>query len=110
MLVLFVELACIVTYVFVPVYFLPIYFQFVKADTAIIARVRILPLVFSQSLVAVLSGWLVGKTGYYVPVYIFTGTFCVAGAALLYTVNQYTLLANIYGYQVLLSLGSGAST
>jgi len=110
MLVLFVELACAATCVFVPVYFLPLYFQFVKTDTAIIAGVRMLPLVFSQSLVAVLSGWLVGKTGYYVPVYIFAGTFCVAGAALLYTVDQYTPLANVYGYQVLLGLGSGAST
>ncbi|KAL8943096.1 MAG: hypothetical protein Q9216_001296 [Gyalolechia sp. 2 TL-2023] len=108
--VLFVELACAATCVFVPVYFLPLYFQFVKADTATIAGLRMLPLVFSQSLVAVFSGWLVGKTGYYVPVYIFAGTFCVAGAALLYTVNQYTSLANVYGYQVLMGLGSGAST
>ena len=110
MLVLFVELACAATCVFVPVYFLPLYFQFVKGDSPIIAGVRMLPLVFSQSLVAVFSGWLVGRSGYYVPIYIFAGIFCVAGAAPLYTVSQNTSLANVYGYQVLIGLGSGAST
>jgi hypothetical protein len=110
MIVLLLEVGCAATCVFVPVYFLPLYFQFVQADSAIIAGVRMLPFVASQTVIAILSGWLVGKTGYYVPWYIFAGVLCVPGAALLYTVNQYTPLANVYGYQILLGLGSGAST
>jgi hypothetical protein len=35
---------------------------------------------------------------------------CIPGAALLYTVNQSTPLANVYGYEILIGLGSGAST
>ncbi|KAL2201529.1 major facilitator superfamily domain-containing protein [Corynascus similis CBS 632.67] len=110
MVVLFLEVACCATCVFVPVYFLPLYFQFVKADNPILAGVRILPYVVFQSVIAIVSGWAVGKTGYYVPWFIFAGVLCIPGAALLYTVNQYTALANVYGYQVLLGLGSGAAT
>lgn len=110
MIVLLLEVGCAATCVFVPVYFLPLYFQFVKADTAIIAGVRMLPFVAFQTVVAILSGWLVGKTGYYVPWYILAGVLCIPGGALLYTVNQYTPLANVYGYEILLGLGSGAST
>jgi hypothetical protein len=110
MVVLFLEVACCATCVFVPVYFLPLYFQFVKADSPILAGVRILPYVVFQSVIAIVSGWAVGKTGYYVPWFIFAGVLCIPGAALLYTANQYTPLANIYGYQVLLGLGSGAAT
>jgi hypothetical protein len=67
MILLFFEVACAATCVFVPVYFLPLYFQFVKADTAITAGVRMLPFVACQTVITILSGWLVGKTGYYVP-------------------------------------------
>lgn len=110
MVVLFVELACCATNVFVPVYFLPLYFQFVKGDSAIIAGVRMLPYVVSQSVVGVLSGFFVSKTGYYVPCYIFAGVFCIAGAATLYTVSPDTPLANVYGYETLLGIGSCAAT
>ncbi|KAK3293712.1 major facilitator superfamily-domain-containing protein [Chaetomium fimeti] len=110
MVVLFLEVACCATCVFVPVYFLPLYFQFVKADSPILAGVRILPYVVLQSAIAITAGWAVGRTGYHVPWFIFAGVFCITGSALLYTVNQHTALANIYGYQVLLGLGSGAAT
>ena len=110
MIVLFIEVACAATCVFVPVYFLPLYFQFVKGDSAITAGVRMIPFVVFQTVIALFSGWLVGKTGYYVPWYIFSGAFCIAGSGLLYTLNQYTPLANVYGYEILLGLGSAAST
>lgn len=110
MVVLFLEVACCATNVFVPVYFLPLYFQFVKADSAILAGVRMLPYVAFQSAIGILSGLVVGKTGYYVPWYIFAGIFCIAGAACLYTADQFTALANVYGYEILLGLGSGAAT
>ncbi|ROW10893.1 hypothetical protein VPNG_05315 [Cytospora leucostoma] len=110
MLVLFLEVACCATCVFVPVYFLPLYFQFVKANSPIIAGVRMIPYVAFQSVIGIISGWVVGRTGYYVPWYIFAGVLCVSGSACLYTVNQYTSLANVYGYEILLGLGSGAAT
>lgn len=110
MVVLFLEVACCATCVFVPVYFLPLYFQFVKTDSPILAGVRMLPYVAFQSAIGILSGLVVGKTGYFVPWYIFAGVLCIAGSALLYTVDQYTPLARIYGYEILLGLGSGAAT
>lgn len=110
MIVLFLEVACCATNVFVPVYFLPLYFQFVKADSAIMAGVRMLPYVAFQSVIGIISGLAVGRNGYFVPWYIFAGALCISGAACFYTVDQNTSLANIYGYEVLLGLGSGAAT
>ncbi|CRG86687.1 hypothetical protein PISL3812_03697 [Talaromyces islandicus] len=72
--------------------------------------VQILPFVAFQTDIAIPSGWLVGKNGYYVPCYIFACSMCLSGAVLLYTINQNTGMSNIYGYEVLLGLGSGAST
>ncbi|KAL1871125.1 hypothetical protein Daus18300_004870 [Diaporthe australafricana] len=91
------------TIVFVPVYFLPLYFQLVKANTAIWAGVRILPYVVFRSVIDIISGLLVGKTGYFVAWHIFAGIFCISGAACLF-------MANIYGYDILLALGSGSTT
>ncbi|AEO71468.1 uncharacterized protein THITE_124439 [Thermothielavioides terrestris NRRL 8126] len=106
----FLRSPCCATCVFVPVYFLPLYFQFVKADSPMLAGVRMLPYVALQPAVGIVLGLVVGKTGYFVPWYIFAGALCVAGSALLYTVDQHTPLAAIYGYEVLLGLGSGAAT
>ncbi|KAI1821330.1 major facilitator superfamily-domain-containing protein [Xylaria intraflava] len=110
MIVLFLEVACCATCVFVPVYFLPLYFQFVRSDSPILAGVRMLPFVAFQTAIGIISGFVVGKTGQYVPWYIFAGALCIPGAALLYTVNESTPLANIYGYEILIGLGSGAAT
>lgn len=63
-----------------------------------------------HSLIGIISGLVMGKTGYYVPWYILTSISCISGAACLYTVNESTELANIYDHKILLGLGSGAAT
>nr|POE77914.1 efflux pump patc [Quercus suber] len=109
MCILFVEVATSATCVFVPIYFLPLYFQFVQHVDAIIAGVRLLPFVAFQVVTTIASGYIIGKTGYYVPWYIAAGVLCIPGAALLYTVTQDTSLAKIYGYEILLATGAGAT-
>lgn len=63
--------------VFCHVYFLPLYFQFVKADSLILAGVRMLPYISPKSAIAILSGWFVGWTGYYTLRSIIAGAICI---------------------------------
>ncbi|OIW32325.1 hypothetical protein CONLIGDRAFT_266518 [Coniochaeta ligniaria NRRL 30616] len=66
MVVLFIKMTCSNTRVFVPIYFLPLYFQFIKTDSPIVVGVRMLSYAPFQSIIAILSSWLIGKTGCYV--------------------------------------------
>ncbi|KAF2823433.1 putative MFS drug efflux transporter [Ophiobolus disseminans] len=92
---------------FIPIYFVPLFFQFTRNDNALDAGVRLLPLIIVMVVVVLANGVLMAKFGYYFPWYIFGGLFTVAGGALMFTVDQDTSLSNIYGYTVLIGLGVG---
>lgn len=47
-------------------------------------------------------------TGYYFPWYVVGGVFTLIGAALMYTVNNGSSTARVYGYSILLAIGAGA--
>lgn len=92
---------------FVAIYYVPLFFQFTRGDTAIKAAVRLLPLIVLSVFTTVGSGALVSMTGYYTPFYIFGGSLIVIGYGLLYTVTSTTADGPIYGYLVLIGTGTG---
>lgn len=49
-----------------------------------------------------------GATGYYMPWFLCGGVFTVIGSALMYTVDEFSSSARVYGYSVLLAIGGGA--
>ncbi|MCJ1397467.1 hypothetical protein MMC11_000660 [Xylographa trunciseda] len=106
-LLLYFGTAAAVTALFVPVYYIPVYFQFVQNDTALMAAVRLLPFV----LIAISSNMAVGvilpKVGYYMPVYALSGVFMIIGGSLMYTITASSPSAHIYGYSVLIAIGAG---
>ncbi|KAI9656353.1 MAG: hypothetical protein M1831_004605 [Alyxoria varia] len=104
---LFVASAAVNAAGFIPVYYIPIYFQFTKGDDAIQSAVRLLPLIFMLSFFILLNGGLMSKVGYYQPWYVFGSVLLVVGGALLYTIDSNTPTANIYGYEVLIGIGAG---
>lgn len=59
-----IETAATITNVFVPLYYIPLYFQFVHGDTAIMAAVRLLPFVLILVCTNMVSGLLLPKIGY----------------------------------------------
>ncbi|KAL4778866.1 putative MFS transporter [Aspergillus varians] len=88
-------------------YYLPIYFQVVKGDSALMSGVHLLPTIISQLVFAVVSGSLVQRFGYYLPS-IVTGTSLVTIAyGLLSTIGPSTPEHNIIGYQILFGAGCG---
>ncbi|TPX18617.1 uncharacterized protein E0L32_002474 [Thyridium curvatum] len=92
---------------FIPIYFVPIFFQFTRGDSALMAGVRLLPLIMVMVFCVFVNGALLTKLGYYMPWYTLGGSLTLVGAALMYTVDQDTSEARIYGYLVIMGAGTG---
>ncbi|KAG2421749.1 hypothetical protein HFD88_005725 [Aspergillus terreus] len=89
------------------VYYLSIWFQVIKGNTAMEAGLSTLPLVLSLVLMGVLSAALTQKIGYYVPAMLVAPVLCAIGAGLLSTLSPTSDHAHWIGYQVLFGLGVG---
>jgi hypothetical protein len=61
---LYIGTSAAVTNLFVPTYYIPLYFQFVNNDTAIEAAVRLLPFIILLITSNMLSGVILPKMGY----------------------------------------------
>lgn len=93
--------------VFVPIFFVPLFFQFTRGDGALEKGVRLLPLIIVLIVSIGINGALMARFGHYMPWYLFGGLICVAGGALMYTVNQDTDASHVYGYTLLIGVGVG---
>ncbi|OKL60926.1 hypothetical protein UA08_03626 [Talaromyces atroroseus] len=105
MVVLYVLEACGGAALFVAVYYIPLYFQFVHGDSGIMSAVRLLPFICFYVTAILLCGWLMPKTGYFILWYLGSGIFMLIGSVLMYTVRVDTSAANVYGYTILMGLG-----
>lgn len=104
---LFASSAACNTAIFIPIFYIPVYFQFSRGDSALEAAVRLLPLIMLLSAAMLSQGFFIGKTGYYWPWYTVGAACALAGNVLLYTVDIDTPTANIYGYEILVGFGTG---
>ena len=107
LIILFMQMSASVTIFFVPIYFIPLFFQFARNDSAIEAGVRLLPLVCLLVFAVILNGALMSKYGYYMPWYFVGGCLALIGSALMFTVDLDTSTSKIYGYTVLVGIGGG---
>jgi MFS family permease len=107
-ILLYIGTASNITSLFVIVYFIPIYFQFVHNDSAIEAAVRLLPFVVVTVTFNLGAGHLLSKIKYYMPIFVVSGVFVTLGSSLLTAfLNPSTPASYIYGFTVLTALGSG---
>lgn len=93
--------------VYIPIYYLPLYFQFARGESPVEAAIKLLPFVFMISTIAILNGFFMSKWGYYMPWFLVGSVLAVTGGALMYTVTVDTSVSAIYGYSVLLGIGGG---
>jgi hypothetical protein len=105
---LFICAACANTAGFLPIYYLPVYFQFSRGDDALGAAIRLLPLITILSATIIANGYLMSKLGYYQPWYIGGAALALVGNVLASRIDNHTSVSAIYGYEVLIALGSGA--
>lgn len=99
---------CILGCSFVSAYFLPIYFQSIQGSSPFVAGVHMLPSIIAQLVTAVVSGFAVSKTGYYLPWSILSAVLSSVGAGLIATWSTTTGMGEWIGYQVILGVGRGA--
>ncbi|KAJ0329486.1 hypothetical protein COL5a_004046 [Colletotrichum fioriniae] len=100
--------------IFVPVYFVPIFFQFTRGDSAIDAAVRLLPFILVMVTVTLIQGGMLshpsGKFGLYMPWFTVGGIISVVASTLMYVVETDTSTAWIYGASAMLGAGVGTFT
>lgn len=107
---LYVVTAAGTTTLFVVVYYLPIYFQFVNNDEALMAAVRLLPFVVIAVTVNLVSGSFLHFIKVYMALYVIAGVFLVAGGGpLMVYLDPSSGTGTIYGLSVLVAVGSGLS-
>lgn len=82
-ILLFIAAAGINAAGFIPVYYIPIYFQFSRGDSALDAAVRLLPLIIVLSVAILTNGFLMSRLGYYQPWYVAGATLALIGDVLL---------------------------
>ena len=105
---MFSAAACGSTVTFLPIYFIPLFFQFTRNASALSAGVHLLPFVAVLVVFCVANGGIMSATGYYMPWFLFGAILTLIGDALLYTVNQDSSTSRVYGYSVLSGIGAGA--
>lgn len=88
-------------------FYLPIYFQSIRGQTAIVRGVNTLPYVAFFALASVVSGYLVGRTRVLMPLELASGLLATAGTALLYTMGADAPVARYVGPQLLVGSGIG---
>ncbi|KAK2052495.1 MFS general substrate transporter [Colletotrichum caudatum] len=93
--------------VYIPIYYLPLYFQFARGESPVEAAVKLMPFVAMISTLAVLNGFFMSRWGYYMPWFLVGSLLAVAGGSLMYTVTVDTSVSAVYGYSVLLGIGGG---
>ena len=107
-ILLYIGTAANITSLFIVVYFVPIYFQFVHNDSALLAAARLLPYVFVTVSFNLAAGRLLAKINYYMPIFVVSGLFITLGSALLTAYfGPSTPEGYIYGFTIITAVGSG---
>jgi hypothetical protein len=107
MILLYVSTAATVTALAVTIYYIPLFFQFTKGDSAIQAAVRLLPFITLNIFFTMFSGALLPVFGRYMPWYVPSGILMLIGSALMFKVTVDTSTSAIYGYEILIAVGGG---
>ncbi|KAL8776860.1 MAG: hypothetical protein Q9194_002889 [Teloschistes cf. exilis] len=92
---------------YVPLYYIPLYFQFTRGNAALEAAVRLLPLVFLFSSTVIFNGALMSRYGLYQPWYLVGSMLLIVGGVLSSLITPTTSTASIYGFEVLMGVGAG---
>lgn len=109
LLILFIQSASSGGAVFIPIYFIPLFFQFTRQDKALDAGVRLLPFLAMFVLFVILNGAIMTKEGHYMPWYIGGTMLMILGTALMSRINENTSTSAIYGFSVITAIGAGST-
>ncbi|KAI0847158.1 MFS general substrate transporter [Daldinia vernicosa] len=89
------------------IYYIPFWHQVIRGVNAVDAGIALLPFVLGVVIMAMISGGLVSKFGYYAPMMILASIITPVGAGLLTTWTVDATFSQWVGYQALLGIGLG---
>lgn len=107
MWVLIMQIGCPISIMFITVYYIPLYFQFVRGETAIRSAVDSLPFLITLVAAMLLSGRLIGTFGYYKTWFIAGSALALVMSICLYNTEVNTSHGKIYGYIIIGGIGIG---
>jgi MFS family permease len=100
--------SCANAAMFYTAFYIPIYFQFTQNDDSLMAAVRLLPYLLVLIAVNLVTGWLLPRVNYYMPVCLVSGILITLASALFYAyLTPSTPAGHIYGFSILMGVGSG---
>ena len=91
----------------ITLYYIPLFFQFTKGDSALRAAVRLLPFICLFIFFVMAAGTTLPIIGRYNLYYLVGGSLLLIGASFLNTIDTNTPSGHIYGYEILVAAGSG---
>lgn len=92
---------------FIPIYYIPTYFQFTRGDSPLESAVRLLPLIVFITFTIMVNGGTLSKGGRYMPWFLVGSILTLVSGVLFSLIDPTTSTSAIYGYEVLLGIGSG---
>ena len=105
---LIIQAGCSIAMVFVIIFYVPLYFQFVRGESAIRSAVDLLPFLFAAVLTMLISGRLITAFGYYKLWFLVGSILALIMAVCLYTtIKLDTSHGVIYAYLILGGVGTG---
>ena len=90
---------------FIILYYIPLYFQFVYDASGVQSAVHLLPTELIFVFATVACGYALPRVGWTFYWFLLSGIFLVVGAALMHTVSATTSVGAIYGFTVLMAVG-----
>lgn len=93
--------------ILVHTYYLPMWFQGVKGDSAIHSGVNMIPYVVANAIFSLLAGIFVSKNGYFTAPAIIGMVIGTVGSGLISTIGPDTSSSKWIGYEILASAGIG---
>ncbi|KAI1443176.1 MFS general substrate transporter [Annulohypoxylon stygium] len=93
--------------VYLTTYYLPIYFQAVRAKSPFGSGVAVLPNILAQMILGIISGGLVQRIGYFPPLILAGTAINAIGCGLLSLFTPQTPTGRWIGFQIILGTGRG---
>lgn len=107
---MYITTTCANTGMFFTTFYIPVYFQFTQNDSSLMAAVRLLPYLLITITCNLVAGWALPKIKNYMPICLFSGVMMtLTGALFLVYLQPSTPTAQIYGFSVLMAVGTGTT-
>ena len=100
-------MSCSIGALFVTIFYIPLYFQFIRGESALRSAVDLLPFLFTSVSAMLVSGRLIATFGYYKMWFITGSGLSLIMSACLYSIEVDSSHGKIYGYLVIGGIGTG---